>query len=77
MNIPPSGYDILDWWRSMEGTLPILSAVALRNLVLPITTCDVESSFSFYRHTRNAYQDRLTDESLDLRLSYHINGIVR
>ena len=51
--------DILAWWDSMASRLPALYSIACRVLAIPHTSCDVEFSFSVWKHVHSKKQNSM------------------
>ena len=54
--------NLIQFWKSLENTCPVLSKIAIRSLNIPVTSVDVERSFSLYR-------DVLSHRRTNLKLS--------
>ena len=62
--VPIGSLDVLqDFWDSMSGRFPLLSKIAVNYIWMPVTSVDIECSFSEYKHLLNGRRERLTEEN--------------
>ena len=59
-------FDILQYWRDRIGSLPHLSAHALRTLNVPVSSADAERAFSSYNKLVSSSRLSLCDESIQV-----------
>ncbi|KAF9598472.1 hypothetical protein IFM89_027906 [Coptis chinensis] len=60
---PP--FNVLDWWKTQEGTYPILSAMARDLLTSPVSTVPSESAFSASARVVSKYRSSLLSETVE------------
>ncbi|KAF9596339.1 hypothetical protein IFM89_008865 [Coptis chinensis] len=60
---PP--FNVLDWWKTQEGTYPILSAMARDLLTSPVSTVPSESAFSASARVVSKYRSSLLPETIE------------
>lgn len=73
---PDDGFHLLNWWDAMSSSFPVMASQARRLLRIPLTTVEVEGTFSVYKLTRTANQFNMKDDTHHSRISYVVNGIV-
>ena len=66
--------DIATFWRSLQDRLPVLSALAKTYIALPVTSVDVERSFSKYGSVLSPLRCSLAPASLKLYCSVFYNN---
>lgn len=68
-----TGEDILQWWADHEQEMPYLSSLARQNLTLPLSSAEVERSFSIYNHIFSDRRRTLTEENTKNLLNVYYN----
>ena len=66
--------DIATFWRSLQDRLPVLSALAKTYIALPVTSVDVERSFSKYGSVLSPLRCSLAPASLKSFCSVFYNN---
>ena len=61
----------------MTDRFPILSAIARDAIWMPVTSVDVERSFSLYKHLLNDRRERLTEENTKRLMMLYFNGDIK
>ena len=78
MRLPPSSVvtstTIPAFWKGMTEHYPLLSAIAIDAVWIPVTSVDYEHSFSQYKHILNDRGVRLTEENTKRLLTLYHNG---
>ena len=69
-------FDILAWWDAMASRVPTLYSIARRVLAIPHTSCDVERSFSVWKHVRSEKQKSMKEGTHKAYVSFCFNGVV-
>ena len=61
----PTPFDLSSFWESMSmcSRFPLLSAVAMEAIWMPVASVDVEQRFSNYKHVLNDRRESLTEEN--------------
>ena len=67
--------DIATFWRSLQDRLPVLSALAKTYIALPVTSVDVERSFSEYGSVLSPLRCSLAPASLKSYCSVFYNNL--
>ena len=62
--IPDMNFDPLDFWKSNEGTFPILSRVARKYLAIHASSAAVERMFSYTGHRVSKKHANLHDDTI-------------
>jgi len=62
------------FWLDKVNELPILSSIALDYIWLPISSCTVERSFSFYNTILDTNRQNLSQDSLKILTMMHFNS---
>ena len=62
------------FWGSMRGRFPLLSHIASDAIWMPVTSVDVERSFSQYKHLLNERRASLTDDNTRRLMMLYYNG---
>ena len=57
------------WWEAMTLRLPTMYPIAWSILAIPHTACNVERSFSVWKHVRSEKQHKAY-------VSFYFNGVV-
>ena len=70
----PNPFNILDFWKGVSERFPALSSIAVDALWMPVTSVDVERSFSQYKHILNERRESLTEENTKRLLMLYFNG---
>ena len=70
----PNLVQLPSFWGSMRGRFPLLSHIALDAIWMPVTSVDVERSFSQYKHLLNERRESLTDENTRRLMMLYYNG---
>ena len=52
-----------DFWKGVHTRFPNLAAIAMQAIWMPVTSVDVERSFSQYKHILNDRRESLTEEN--------------
>ena len=58
----PSALELPSFWASMVGRFPFLSQIAFNVIWMPVTSVDVERSFSQYKYLLNERRESLTQD---------------
>ena len=61
----PNPFNMLDFWKGVSERFP---------LWMPVTSVDVERSFSQYKHILNERRESLTEENTKRLLMLYFNG---
>ena len=73
-NDVPDPLDLCSFWKSMSHRFPLLAQVARKSIWMPVSSVDVERSFSEYKHILNDRREALTElNTKQLVMLYH-NG---
>ena len=70
----PQPLDIPNFWKSMAGRFRQLSEVALEAIWMPVSSVDVERSFSQYKHLLNDRRESLTQSNTKMMAMMYFNG---
>ena len=62
------------FWESMCDRFPLLTAVALEAMWIPVFSVDVERSFSFYKHLLNDQRKGLSEGNMERLVMFYYNG---
>ncbi|CAG8612678.1 31793_t:CDS:1, partial [Racocetra persica] len=62
------------YWIGMQSILPILSEIAQDYIWLPVSSCNVERSFSMYNNLLNNDRQSLSLDSLKQLSMLYFNG---
>jgi hypothetical protein len=65
---------IENFWLDKVNDLPVLSNIALDYIWLPISSCTVERSFSFYNTILDTNRQNLSQDSLKILAMMHFNS---
>jgi hypothetical protein len=57
---------VIEYWKSMQSRLPILSQIAFCYLSLSCGSCDVERAFSKFRDIQTTKRNLLSDKSINM-----------
>ena len=67
MQLPPSSIptplSLPSFWECMQDRFPLLTEVALQSMWMPVSSVDVERSFSIYKHLLDDRREGLTEEN--------------
>ena len=78
MQLPPSSIastlSVPSFWQGMAERFPLLSAVALDSIWMPVASVDCERSFSQYKHILNDRRVSLTEENTKRLIMLYHNG---
>ena len=78
MQLPPSSVatstTIPAFWKGMTERYPLLSAIAMDAIWMPVASVDCERSFSQYKHILNDRRVSLTEENTKRLLMLYHNG---
>lgn len=66
--------NLQEFWDSMSTRFPLLSKIAIECIWLPVSSVDVERSFSSYKHLLNDRRERLTEENVRRLMILYFNG---
>ena len=66
--------ELPSFWKSMEGRFLLLSKIASEAIWMPVTSVEVEHSFSQYKHILNERRESLTDENTRRLVMLYYNG---
>ena len=58
----------------MASRFPLLCKIATESIWMPVTSVDVERSFSNYKHLLNDRRERLTEENTRRLMILYYNG---
>ena len=58
----------------MTNRFPILSSIARDTIWMPVTSVDVERSFSLYKHILNDRREGLTEENTKRLMMLDVEG---
>ena len=74
----PNSFVLSDYWTSVtvSSQFPLLSSVAKRAIWMPVTSVDVERSFSQYKHFLNDRRGLTEENTKRLLMLYH-NGDIQ
>ena len=61
----------------MQDRFPVLASIATDAIWMPVTSVDVERSFSQYKHLLNDRRESLTEEHTKCLLMLYFNGGTR
>ena len=66
---------LIPFWRSLESVFPNISKLAIKCLNTPVTSADVERSFSMYRNIVTDKRCRLKESSTEALslINYNVN----
>ena len=70
----PSALELPSFWASMVGRFPLLSQIALNAIWMPVTSVDVERSFSQYKYLLNERRESLTQDNTKRLMLLYFNG---
>ena len=70
----PQPLDIPNVWKSIAGRFRQLSEVALEAIWMPVSSVDVERSFSQYKHLLNDRRESLTQSNTKMMAMMYFNG---
>ena len=70
----PNPLVLFEYWGSMTDRFPILSSIARDAIWMPVTSVDIERSFSQYKHLLNDRRDGLTEENTKTLMMLYFNG---
>ena len=70
----PTLVELPSFWTAMAGRFPLLSEIASDAIWLPVTSVDVERSFSQYKYLLNERRESLTDENTRRLMMLYYNG---
>lgn len=66
--------ELPSFWSGMTGRFPLLSSIALDAIWLPVTSVDVERSFSQYKHLLSDRRESLTEDNTRSLIMLYYNG---
>lgn len=66
--------NLQEFWDSMSSRFPLLSKIATECIWMPVSSVDVERSFSNYKHLMNDRRERLTEENIRRLMILYYNG---
>ena len=64
----------LELWDSMSSRFPLLARIATESIWMPVTSVDVERSFSNYKYILNDRRERLSEENTRCLIMLYYNG---
>ena len=70
----PNPLSISNFWEDMKDRFPNLAAIASHAIWMPVTSVDVERSFSQYKHILNDRRESLTEENTKGLVMLYYNG---
>lgn len=70
----PTPFSIPKFWSCHQDRFPTLSSIATEAIWMPVTSVDVERSFSSYKHILNDKRESLTDENTKRLIMLYFNG---
>lgn len=70
----PSLAELPLFWANMQGRFPILTLIASDAIWMPVSSVDVERSFSQYKHLLNDRRESLTDDNTRRLMMLYFNG---
>ena len=62
-NLPPSNFDLLQWWRENMNKFPVLHHIAMKVLAVPASSCTSERAFSSAANTFSKKRMALSSEN--------------
>lgn len=66
--------DVQKFWDSMSSRFPLLAKIATESIWTPVTSVDVERSFSNYKHILNDRRENLSKENIRRLILLYYNG---
>jgi hypothetical protein len=72
-SVPNGDGALLDYWNGNALRFPKLSRIAKTYIWFPLTSCDVERSFSMYKHFLTDRRDSLKEERVSHLIILHYN----
>ena len=66
--------DLEKFWNSTSLRFPLLARIATESIWMPVTSVDVERSFSNYKHILNDRRERLSEENTRCLIMLYYNG---
>lgn len=72
----PNPMVLHEYWGGSSDRFPILSSIARDAIWMPVTSVDVERSFSQYKHLLNDRREGLTEENTKRLMMLYFNGDV-
>ena len=73
----PDPFVLSDYWRSLSFRFPLLSSIAKRVIWMPVTSVDVERSFSQYKHLLSDQREGLAKDNTRHLLMLYYNGDIQ
>lgn len=73
-DIPAEPVNLVLFWESMKCRFPNLSKIAADSLWMPVSSVDVERSFSLYKHILNDRRESLSPENTKKLIMLYYNG---
>lgn len=71
---PAEPINLVEFWRSIKCRFPVLAKIAGDCLWMPVSSVDVERSFSLYKHILNDRRESLSEENTKQLLMLYYNG---
>ena len=69
----PNPLLIQKFWEGVRNQFPLLSSIALAAIWIPVTSVDVEHSFSQYKHILNGQGESLIEENTKKLVMLYFN----
>lgn len=66
--------DLQKFWDSMSSRFPVLARIVAEAIWIPVTSVDVERSFSNYKHILNDRRENLSKENIRRLILLYYNG---
>ena len=70
----PNPFNIPAFWNANKSRFPLLQQIANKVIWMPVTSIDVECSFSQYKHLMNKQRENLTFENTKQFTMLYFNG---
>ena len=70
----PEEINLIEWWKAQSSNLPTLSKIAIPFIWVPVTSCEVERSFSQYANILSHDRQVLSEESVRTSFTLKWNG---
>ena len=70
----PTPFNLPNFWNSLQDRFPVLASIATDATWMPVTSVDVERSFSQYKHLLNDRRESLTEDNTKRLLMLYFNG---
>ena len=73
-NFIPTPFSLPSFWECMRDRFPLLTVVALDAMWMPVSSVDVERSFSIYKHLLDDRREGLSEENTERLVMLYYNG---